>query len=205
MTKKLSLDMMGVAKEYARIFGEIIESELEFFVGDDPTDMACFGDCFFFSLTEMRDVVDNIDTYVTRYGSREAVGQEIRDWVNWWADADSSNALMERIEPRVTHQLRPNISLKAWLDGRPRQERKPFSDPDAEYLQLQNDADTLKRLIAEYRGSRSLDNVLKNVQARLDIEAERKVKRDYAEWEKIMKSDAGRQFRKEVEDEQNLY
>ena len=195
--------MMAVAKEYARIFGQIIESELEFFVGDDPTDIACFGDCLFFSLSEMRDVVDNIDAYQARYGSREAVGQEIRDWVNWWVD--SSNALMERIESRVTHQLRPNISLKAWLDGCPRQERKPWEGPDADYLRLQDDADTLKRLIAEYRGSRSLDNVLENVQAQLDIETERKAKRDFAEWEKIMKSNAGKQFKKDVEDEQNLY
>lgn len=199
------MDLLGVAKEYARIFGQIIESELEFFVGDDPTDMVCFGDYFFFSLTEMRDVVDNIDAYVTRYGSKDAVGQEIRDWVYWWAGADSINALMERIEPRVTHQLRPNISLKAWLDGSPRQERKPYSGPDAELIRLQNEADTLTRLIAEYRGSRSLDNVLKNIQAQLDIEAERKAKRDFAEWEKIMKSNAGKQFRKEVEDGQNLY
>lgn len=194
MTKKLSLELLGVAKEYARLFGQIIESELEFFVGDDPTDVACFGDCFFFSLSEMRDVVDNIDTYVARYGSREAVGQEIRDWVYWWTDGDSSNALMERIEPRVTHQLRPNISLKAWLDGCPRQERKPYSGPDAEYMRLQNDADILKRLIAEYRGSRSLDNVLENIQAQLDIEAERKAKRDFAEWEKIRKVNPSAHF-----------
>ena len=205
MTKKLSLDLLGVAKEYARIFGDIIESELEFFVGDDPADMACFGDSFFFSLSEMRDVVDNIDAYKARYGSKEAVGQEIRDWVYWWTDGDSGNALMERIEPRVTYHLWPNISLKAWLIGCPRQERKPFSGPDAEYMRLQNDANTLKRLIAEYRGSRSLDNVLKNVQAQLDIETERKAKRDFAEWEEIMKSNAGKQFRKEVEDGQNLY
>lgn len=195
--------MMAVAKEYARIFGDIIESELEFFVGDDPTDMACFGDCLFFSLSEMRDVVDNIDAYQARYGSKDAVGQEIRDWVYWLTD--SSNAIIERIEPRVTHQLKPNISLKAWLDGCPRQERKPFSGPDAEYMRLQNDTDTLTRLIAEYRGTRSLDNVLKNVQAQLDIEAERKAKRDHDEWKKIMKSNAVRQFRKEVGDEQNLY
>lgn len=194
MTKKLSLELLGVAKEYARIFGQIIESELEFFVGDDPTDVACFGDCFFFSLSEMRDVVDNIDTYVARYGSREAVGQEIRDWVYWWTDGDSSNALMERIEPRVTHHLWPNISLKAWLDGCPRQERKPYSGPDAEYMRLQNDADILKRLIAEYRGSRSLDNVLENIQAQLDIEAERKAKRDFAEWEKIRKVNPSAHF-----------
>ncbi len=203
MTKKLSLDLLGVAKEYARLFGQIIESELEFFVGDDPTGIACFGDCFFFSLSEMRDVVDNIDAYNARYGSREAVGQEIRDWVYWWTD--NSNALMERIEPRVTHHLRPNISLKAWLDGCPRQECKPFSGQDAEYIRLQNDADTLKRLIAEYRGNSSLDNVLNNVQAKLDIEAEQKAKRDFAEWEKIMKGNAGKQFKKDVEDGQNLY
>lgn len=204
MTKKLSLDLLGVAKEYARIFGDIVGSELEFFVGDDPTDVACFGDSLFFSLSEMRDVVDNIDAYVARYGSKDAVGQEIRDWVYWWVDADSNNALMERIEPRVTHHLWPNISLKAWLDGCPRQEREPFSGPDAEYLRLKNDADTLTRLIAEYRGNRSLDNVLNNVQAQLDIEAERKAKRDFDEWEKIMKSNVGKQFKKEVEDG-NLY
>lgn len=200
--RELREEMLAVAKEYARQFGEIIDMELEHFVGDDPTDMACFGDCYFFSLTEMRACVDHIEAYTKRYGSREAVGQEIRDWVDWWLEGCQSDPLTELVERRVTHQLRPNISLKAWLDGCPREGIHPWSGPDADYMRLQNDVATVQRLVGDFRGSRSLDNVLTNLQARLDIEAKRKAERDSEDWQRVMEGKAGQQFRKAVEEEE---
>jgi len=199
--QNLQEQLRAVAKEYARQFGDIIGMELEHFVGDEPTDIACFGDCYFFTLQEMAQVVDNIDRYVRRYGSKTAVGDEVRDWVDWYLDGMSHDSpLQEVIMPRVTHQLRPNISLKAWLDGCPREDTHPWSGPDADYLRLQNDKATLERLVSDY----GPDSILKDVQADidecLDYETEMKARRDFDDWQQMMKGKAGQQFRKAVEE-----
>lgn len=186
MHKKLNEQMWAVAREYARLFGEIIGLEPEYCVADVPTDMWSFGDCLFFSLDEMRVVVDDIDKYIDRYGSREAVGQEIRDWVDWWLN-DGMNEYnnYEYVQSRVTHQLRVNISLKAWLDGCPRDERKAWNGADADYLRLRSCHDMLEHLIDEFRENRTLGNVLATINIRLHDAIENKKKRVKEEFEKF--------------------
>lgn len=182
---KLNEQMWSVAKEYARLFGEVIGMEPEFWVGDCP-DMCCFGDTMFFSLAEMRKVIDNLPRYIRRYGSRKAVGQEIEEWVNWWIDGLYDDITMERILPRVTQQLRVNINLGSWLDGCPREGYKPFSGPDADFLRLLSDKDTLSRLIREYGPDRELKVVLADVKTLLKREAAEKKKRDAQDMQKFM-------------------
>lgn len=184
--RKLSDAHCAVATEYARQFGKILGTDPEYWVGDDP-EICCFGDCWFFTLDEMRAVVDGIDKYVTRYGSREAVGQEIRDWEEWWLEDMHIGDVMEVVMPRATKQLRPNISLQAWLDGCPRDERKAWTGPDADLMRMENDVATLERLIVEFRANRTLENVLANLRAKLDVAKEEKARRDFEEWEKMMK------------------
>lgn len=196
----LKEQLWAVAKEYARQFGEIIGMEPEHCVGDCPSDMWCFGDTMFFSLEEMQMVVDNIDKYAKRYGNKATVGYEIHDWVNWWLDSiltgetDGTAARMELVEARVTRQLRVNISLKAWLDGCPREEREPWSGPDGELMWLKDAAAHLATLIADYGDNRSLGNVLVNLNARIEPLEKAKAKRDREEWEKMMKGEAGQRF-----------
>lgn len=183
----LNKRMWAVAKEYAWLFGEVIGMEPEHWVGDCP-DICCFGDTMFFSLDEMRKVIDRLPEYVRRYGSREAVGEEIQAWVNWWLDGiNHEDIMLERILPHVTHQLRPNITLQAWLDGCPRDDRRPWSGPDADFLRLQNDHDTLLRLIREYGPDRELKVVLSDVEERLDRETVAKRKRDEEERQILLK------------------
>ena len=182
---KLKDNLWAAAREYARLFGEIIEAEPEHWVGDEPG-LCCFGDCYFFTLEEIRTVVDNLPKYVKRYGSKEAVGQEVRDWVEWWLEGVLPCQDMERVTARVTQQLRPNLNLQAWLDGCPRDERDAWSGPDADFLRLLNDRDTLQRLVAEYRGNRSLDNVLTSVLTKLEIERKKKEQRDAEERQKTL-------------------
>lgn len=180
---KLNEHLWAVAKEYARLFGNIIDSRVEYWVGDEP-ELCCFCDCYFFTLDEMRVVVDKIDDYSRKYGSREAVGHEVMAWADWVMDG-ALDTLMEYATKRVTHQLRPNINLESWLNGCPREGRKPFDGPDALLFQLRNDVETLERLISEYRDNRTLANVLANLQAKLDIEEKNKAERDFKEWEFI--------------------
>lgn len=200
--EKLSEKMWAVANEYARRFGEIIEHDVEFWVSDEP-EVCCFGDYLFFTFDEMRAVVDHIEKYVARYGSLQAVGEEVVSWVDWWLDGSvrgaeatgrerrkgATNMMdteMEYVRSRVTKQLRPNICLESWLDGCPREDREPWTGPDADYLRLCNDRDTLARLIGEYSHDMSLFATLLSVKAKLEIERKAKEARDKAEFDKMM-------------------
>lgn len=190
MSKRLNEQLWAVAKEYARQFGEIIGMEPEFWVADNPSDYCCFGDCYYFSLEEMAAVVDNAGRYVETYGSKAAVGQEVRDWADWWVDGmtgDESPWALQRVEARVTRQLRPNINLKNWLDGCPRNDRHPWNGPDAELMYLKDAAAHLASLIGSYGENRSLGNVLVNVNARIKPMEEAKAKRDHEYYENMLK------------------
>lgn len=180
MMEKLNEQLFSVAKEYARLFGEVIGMEPEFWVSDEPF-MCCFGDTMFFTLEEMRKVVDSLPEYIRKYGSREAVGQEIVNYTEWWLDGVGDNIALERILPRVTHQLRPNISLGAWLDGCPREDREPWCGPDADFMRLSNDLDTLSRLIKDYGPDNKLKYVYDDVKIELKKETAAKRKRDEEE------------------------
>ena len=188
--ESLNEQLWAVAKEYARQFGEIIGMEPEHCVGDCPSDIWCFGDTMFFTLEEMQQVVDRLPEYIKKYGDRATVGYEIHDWVNWWLDDLSENRearRLELVEARVTHQLRPNINLQAWLDGCPRDDREPWKCPDGELMWLKDAAARLATLMATYGTNRSLGNVLDNVNARIKPLEEEKSKRDREEYERMAK------------------
>ena len=93
MENKLTTQLWSIAKEIARQFGEVIEMEPEFWVNDDPTDICAFGDTYFFTLTEMKQVIDNLPRYIKQYGTLQAVGEEIRAWVDWWLKDVTSDQL----------------------------------------------------------------------------------------------------------------
>lgn len=102
---------------YTDRFSRIIGVDFEFWVGDmreedraadrpsDSVDVAQFGD-YFFNLSDIRTVVDNYKYWLNRYGSREAVGQEVRDWHDY---------AVHRKDQGKTY-----INLFNWLNGCPR-------------------------------------------------------------------------------------
>ena len=102
---------------YTGRFSRIIGVDFEFWVGDmreedraadrptQPVDVAQFGD-YFFNLSDIRTVVDNYKYWLNRYGSREAVGKEVRDWHDY---------AVHRKDLGKTY-----INLFNWLNGCPR-------------------------------------------------------------------------------------
>ena len=102
---------------YTDRFSHIIGVDFEFWVGDmreedraadrpsQPVDVAQFGD-YFFNLSDIRTVVDNYKYWLQRYGTREAVGQEVRDWQYY---------VVERMSEKKNY-----INLFNWLNGAPR-------------------------------------------------------------------------------------
>ena len=102
---------------YKDRFSRFIGIDFEFWVGDmreedraaerptQPVDVAQFGD-YFFNLSDIRTVVDNYKYWLNRYGTREAVGQEVRDWHNY---------AVEHLGKGEGY-----INLFNWLNGAPR-------------------------------------------------------------------------------------
>lgn len=160
MENKLTTQLWSIAKEIARQFGEVIEIEPEFWVNDDPTDICAFADTYFFTLTEMKQVIDNLPRYIKQYGTRQAVGEEIRAWVDWWlTDVTSDKLDIEYTAARITHTLRPNINLKEWLDGCPRTERHPFDGEGGTYNTLRRQHTMLMQLLVEYGPDTTISHV----------------------------------------------
>ena len=102
---------------YTERFSHIIGIDFEFWVGDmreedkqadrpsQSVDVAQFGD-YFFNLSDIRTVVDNYRYWLQRYGTREAVGQEVCDWQDY---------VVERMSEKKNY-----INLFNWLNGAPR-------------------------------------------------------------------------------------
>ena len=102
---------------YVKRFSNIIGIDFEFWVGDmreedkqadrpsQSVDVAQFGD-YFFNLSDIRTVVDNYKYWLQRYGTREAVGEEVCDWHDY---------VLERMGRNKIY-----INLFNWLNGAPR-------------------------------------------------------------------------------------
>lgn len=101
---------------YTTRFSHIIGVDFDYWVGDfreedkqadrptQPVDVANFGD-YYFSLVDIRTVVDNYKYLLKRYGSREAVAQEVCDWHDY---------AVERMGNKKAY-----INLFNWLLGAP--------------------------------------------------------------------------------------
>ena len=102
---------------YTGRFSYIIGVDFDYWVGDmreedraadrptQPVDVAQFGD-YFFNLSDIRTVVDNYKYWLQRYGTREAVGEEVCDWHEY---------VVERMSEKKNY-----INLFNWLNGAPR-------------------------------------------------------------------------------------
>ena len=176
MENKLQEQMCAVANEVARQFGKIFGQEPEFWVDDDPTGICSFGDVYYFSLTEMKRVVDNLPRYIKRYGSVDAVGDEIRSWVEWWLDVPA-DMISAYIASRVTHHMHPNISLSDWLSGCPRADRNPWEGNSHDYFVLQNERDALDNVMKRFGGDVTLSDARDSICSEAQ-QAQRKYRRD---------------------------
>ena len=120
---------------YVKRFSNIIGLDFDYWVGDmreedraadrpsDSVDVAQFGD-YFFNLSDIRTVVDNYKYWLQRYGTREAVGQEVRDWQYYTVDRLGKG--------------KEYINLFHWLSGVPRDIDDNDKDAVHELLTYEN-------------------------------------------------------------------
>lgn len=111
----------------ARNFAKVMKMDFDFYVTDTyeedneahrpslPLDTACFGD-YYFDIFDIQTVLENLDYWFERYGSIEAVRQEIIDWYDYVTD--------------TTRKQADPISLFAWLSGCPIKEKGGTDESD---------------------------------------------------------------------------
>ena len=107
----------GIIDSYASIFAQIIGVDFDHWVGDSreedqqavrpsyPVDAAIFGD-YVFTYLNIRTVVDNYRYWLDRYGTREAVRQEVIGWHEYVVKQINESKLF--------------LTLFNWLNGEPR-------------------------------------------------------------------------------------
>ena len=107
----------GIIDSYASIFAQIIGVDFDHWVGDSreedqqagrpsyPVDAAIFGD-YVFTYLNIRTVVDNYTYWLERYGTREAVRQEVIGWHDYVVKQINESKLF--------------LTLFNWLNGEPR-------------------------------------------------------------------------------------
>jgi hypothetical protein len=99
------------AKMYAEETGNIIDMQPQYWVAEDiAITTCCFGDVEFLNLDEMMVIVDHIDRWVEKYGSREKVGEVVCEWIHWCLD--------DAVDPETEEwRNHPRINLWSWLKG----------------------------------------------------------------------------------------
>ena len=107
----------GIIDSYVSIFAQIIGVGFDHWLGDSreedqqacrpsyPVDSAIFGD-YVFTYLNIRTVVDNYTYWLERYGTREAVRQEVIGW-------------HEYVDKQI-NESKLFLTLFNWLNGEPR-------------------------------------------------------------------------------------
>lgn len=133
--KTLKEQRVALMREYARQVADLLGGEEWHYLGTDDhedgtMDVCMFNEYFFLSFEDMQVIVERMDEWLERYGSKEAVAGEIIEWQDWWMEDDSNDNLhpiLELWEERRERMLctPPRICLEQWLEGcrsKPRQE-----------------------------------------------------------------------------------
>jgi hypothetical protein len=106
--KTLHDRLKAIADEYAAQMGDVIGCELQYWVADGMCiDIADFGDNYFFSLAEMQEVIDHLPRWIERYGTKEEVGEVVREYMD---------TLVEN-EDKTFENGHPRINLWSWMKG----------------------------------------------------------------------------------------
>lgn len=110
--KTLQEQLRPIVLEYTRQTAELLGKNTRdcYWVGTDNNTgiytFCDFGDTTYLSLSEMQTIIDNIDEWLSSYGSRQAVADIVNEWLEW------------RLQDGNTINGQPQIPLIQWLSNR---------------------------------------------------------------------------------------
>jgi len=190
---KLKEKLQSVAKEYARQTGEIIGFKPWYWCGKNISDeCCCFSETIFLSLSDMQMLIDHLDKWIERYGSKELVGKEVLDWLEY---------VVEDAYDKECEQWRryARINLWSWLSGLRLSDLK-WTTAD-EIHSCREKIATVRSLMKEFRDNRALDNVLQNLEAYMKELKAKQEKETKATLAKLKETDAYKEFINAIDNE----
>ncbi len=104
-----------VANEYARLTAKLLGANRYDWVGEDTYGLCTFDDNTCLTLEEMQIIIDNLDHWVSIYGTRDKVADTILEWQQWWQDGEEK--IVDVKTSAVHEYFFPNINLRSWLMG----------------------------------------------------------------------------------------
>lgn len=130
MTSKLTQQKRSVMNEYAMQVAALMGFPKQFsWIADihetSDLDALEIGEgAYYLGWTDLQVIIDKLDVWIEKYGSREAVAERITAWNDWWLDDHSGHngcTIIDIWESKAQRFLCtcPRINLKAWLMGAP--------------------------------------------------------------------------------------
>lgn len=177
MTSKLTQQKRSVMNEYAMQVAALMGFPKQFsWIADinetSELDALEIGEgAYYLGWTDLQVIIDKLDVWIEKYGSREAVAERITAWTDWWLDDYSEHngcTIVDIWESRRQHYLRtiPRVNLKEWLMGAP----IPSDEEDAfeRRTRLKVERELLMRYISEHGGYMQLRDLLYEVEKHLE-------------------------------------
>lgn len=130
MTSKLTQQKRSVMNEYAMQVAALMGFPKDFsWIADinetSELDALEIGEgAYYLGWTDLQVIIDKLDVWIEKYGSREAVAERITAWNDWWLEDYSEHngcTIVEIFESKKQRFLCmcPRICLEAWLMGAP--------------------------------------------------------------------------------------
>ena len=203
MTSKLTQQKRSVMNEYAMQVAALMGFPKQFsWIADinetSDLDALEIGEgAYYLGWTDLQVIIDKLDVWIEKYGSREAVAQRIDAWTEWWL-SDMSELkkewdVVDVWESRKQRFLRtvPRINLDAWLRGCP---VTPYEESIYDRkTRLKVERELLMHYVDEFGGYTQLRDVLYQVEGQFNKVAEEvKVLDEQAQLE-FLKSQTGKE------------
>jgi hypothetical protein len=208
---ELKEQLWPIVKEYTRQVKELMNANEVHWIGTDDNGSGTLSvldidGAYYLGFDEVQTIVNRMEDWLKRYGSREVVAQEIRDWQDWWLSdhsetwKDGNYDVLDVWESRYDRyvSLHPRINLEHWLMGCPRE--KPEPDDRVRLREKKVKRELLKDLVLEYRASRSIWNIIDNLSSDIKV-LEQRIKEEDKRLSAAMKdTDAYKNFEQAIKE-----
>jgi hypothetical protein len=212
--EKLTQQKRSIMNEYAMQVATLMGYPKDFsWIGDtsetSDLDTLEIGEgAYYMSFSDLQVIIDNLDTWIKRYGSREKVAERIEAWTDWWL-SDMSELkkewdVVDVWESRKQRFLRtaPRINLDAWLRGVP---VTPYEESIYDRrTRLKVERELLMHYVDEFGGYTQLRDVLYQVEGQFNKVAEEVKVLDEQAREKFLNSPKGRECMSLLEEAKNM-
>ena len=181
MTSKLTQQKRSVMNEYAMQVAALMGFPKQFsWIADinetSSLDALEIGEgAYYLGWTDLQVIIDNLDKWIEKYGSREAVAERITAWNDWWLNdyfEHNDGATVAIWESKAQRFLRtvPRINLDAWLRGCP---VTPYEESIYDRkTRLKVERELLMHYVDEFGGYTQLRDVLYQVEGQFNKVAE---------------------------------